>query len=164
MGTSSLNGASRLAGAEQISTVPPMFNELGVAGSPRLPDFWAAMREASTGARYHRSFAATSWGVADRMEGHPNAFSKQTNCFSSPLARETWSVLDRRKPPRKCRLKECSPGETRYTLICLGEMAPVWTAEERQDRQSETDSEPSRAQQRMDRQRSRSVRPHRKDA
>jgi hypothetical protein len=106
-----------------------MFNELGVAGSPRLPDFWAAMREASTGARYHRSFAATSWGVADRMEGHPNAFSKQTNCFSSPLARETWSVLDRRKPPRKCRLKECSPGETRYTLICLGEMAPVWTAE-----------------------------------
>ena len=60
------------------------------------------------------------------MEGHPNAFSKQTNCFSSPSARGTWSFLDRRKPPRKCRLKECSPGETWYTLICLGEMAPTF--------------------------------------
>ena len=60
------------------------------------------------------------------MEGHPNAFSKQTNCFSSPPARGTRSFLDRRKPPRKCRLKECSPGETWYTLICLGEMAPTF--------------------------------------
>jgi hypothetical protein len=64
--------------------------------------------------------------VAGRMEGHANAFSKQTNCFSSPSARGTWSFLDRRKPPRKCRLKECSPGETWYTLTCSGEMAPTF--------------------------------------
>ena len=55
-----------------------------------------------------------------------NAFSEQTNCFSSPSARGTESFLDRRKPPRKCRLKECSPGTTWYTLICLGEMAPIF--------------------------------------
>ena len=60
------------------------------------------------------------------MEGHPNAFSKQTNCFSSPPAKRTWRFLDRRKPPRKCRLKECSPGETWYVLICWGEMAPTF--------------------------------------
>ncbi len=54
-----------------------------------------------------------------------NVFSKQKNCFLSPSARETWSFLDRRRPPRKCRLKECSPGETWYTLIWLGEMAPT---------------------------------------
>ncbi len=60
------------------------------------------------------------------MEGHPKAFSKQTNCFSSPLARETWSFLDRRRPPRKCRLSECSPGETWYTMTCLGLMAPTF--------------------------------------
>jgi hypothetical protein len=82
--------------------------------------------EPSTGAECRRSIAATSLGVAGRTEGHPNAFSKQTNCFSSPSARGTWSFLDRRKPPRKCRLKECSPGETWYTLICLGEMAPTF--------------------------------------
>src|ERR1039457_6665026 len=82
--------------------------------------------EPSTGAECRRFIAATSLGVAGRMEGHPNAFSKQTNCFSSPSARGTWSFLDRRKPPRKCRLKECSPGETWYTLICLGEMAPTF--------------------------------------
>ena len=80
----------------------------------------------STGAECRRSIAATSLGVASRMEGHPNAFNKQTNCFSSPSARGTWSLLDRRKPPRKCRLKECSPGETWYTLICLGEIAPTF--------------------------------------
>jgi hypothetical protein len=60
------------------------------------------------------------------MDGHANPFSKQTNCFSSPSARGTESFLDRRKPPRKCRLKECPPGEIRYTLICLGEMAPTF--------------------------------------
>ena len=60
------------------------------------------------------------------MEGHANAFSKQTSCFSSPSARGTWSFLDRRKPPRKCRSKECSPGETWYTFISLGEMAPTF--------------------------------------
>jgi hypothetical protein len=60
------------------------------------------------------------------MEGHPNAFSKQTNCLSSPAARGTWSFLDRRNPPRKCRLTECSPGETLYTLICSGEIAPTF--------------------------------------
>jgi hypothetical protein len=60
------------------------------------------------------------------MEGHANPFSKQTNCFSSPSARGTESFLDRRKPPRKCRLRECSPGETRYTLISLGAMAPTF--------------------------------------
>jgi hypothetical protein len=85
-----------------------------------------ASSEASSGGDYHRSIAATSLGVAGRMEGHANPFSKQTNCFSSPSARGTESLLDRRKPPRKCRLKECSPGETRYTLICLGEMAPTF--------------------------------------
>jgi hypothetical protein len=74
----------------------------------------------------HRSIAATSSGVAGRMEGHPNPFSTQTNCFSSPPPRATESFLDRRKPPRKCRLKECSPDETWYTLICLGEMAPTF--------------------------------------
>ena len=82
--------------------------------------------EPSTGAECRRSIAATSLAVAGRIEGHPNAFSKQTNCFSSPSARGTWSFLDRRKPPRKCRLKECSPGETWYTLTCLGEMAPTF--------------------------------------
>ena len=60
------------------------------------------------------------------MEGHANPFSKQTNCICSPPARGTESFLDRRKPPRKCRLKECSPGETRYTLICLGEITPTF--------------------------------------
>ncbi len=60
------------------------------------------------------------------MEGHANALSEQTNRFSSPSARGTESFLDRRKPPRKCRLKECSPGETWYTLISLGEMAPTF--------------------------------------
>ena len=82
--------------------------------------------EPSSGAVCSRSTAATSLGVAGRMEGHPKAFSKQTNCFSSPSARGTGSLLDRRKPPRKCSLKECSPGETRYTLICWGEMAPTF--------------------------------------
>ena len=85
-----------------------------------------ASSEASTGGDCHRSIAATSLGVAGRMEGHPIPFSKQTNCFSSPSARGTESFLDRRKPPRKCRLKEWSPGETWYTLICLGEMAPTF--------------------------------------
>jgi len=80
----------------------------------------------STGGDYHRSIAATSLGVADRIEGHANAFSKHTNCFSSPLAIGTVSFLDRRNPPRKCTLKECSPAETWYTLICLGEMAPTF--------------------------------------
>jgi hypothetical protein len=82
--------------------------------------------EPSTSAECRRSIAATSLGVAGRTEGHPNAFSKHTNCFSSPSARGTRSSLDRRKPPRKCRLKECFPGETWYTLICLGEMAPTF--------------------------------------
>jgi len=82
--------------------------------------------EPSTVAECRRCIAATSLGVAGRMEGHPNAFSKQTNCFSSPSARGTWSFLDRRKPPRKCRSKECSPGETWYTFISLGEMAPTF--------------------------------------
>lgn len=86
----------------------------------------SAKSEASTPGDCHRSIAATSLGVAGRMEGHAIPFSKQTNCFSSPSARGTWSFLDRRKPPRKCRLKECSPGETWYTLICLGEMAPTF--------------------------------------
>ena len=86
----------------------------------------SANSEASTAGDCHRSIAATSLGVAGRMEGHAHPFSKQTNCFSSPSARGTWSFLDRRKPPRKCRLKECSPGETWYTLICLGEMAPTF--------------------------------------
>jgi hypothetical protein len=81
--------------------------------------------EPSTGAECRRSLSATLLGVAGWMEGHPNAFSKQTNCFSSPSARGTRSFLDRRKPPRKCKLKECSPGETWYTLICFGEMAPI---------------------------------------
>jgi hypothetical protein len=78
------------------------------------------------GGHCHRSIAATSPGVAVRMEGHANAFSKQTNCFSSPSTRGTESFLDRRKPPRKWRLKECSPGATWYTLTCLGEMAPTF--------------------------------------
>ena len=82
--------------------------------------------EPSTGAGCRRSIAATSLGVAGRMEGHPNVFSKQANCFSSPPARGTRSFLDRLKPPRKCRLKECSPGETWYTLICLGEITPTF--------------------------------------
>ena len=60
------------------------------------------------------------------MEGQPIAFSKHTNGFTSPSARGTVSFLDRRNPPRKCRLKECSPGETWYTSICLGEMAPTF--------------------------------------
>jgi hypothetical protein len=76
--------------------------------------------KASTDGACHPSIAATSLGVAGQMEGHANAFSKQTNCFFSPSARGTESFLDRRKPPRKCRLKECSPGETSYALICLG--------------------------------------------
>ncbi len=74
----------------------------------------------------HRSIAATSLGVAARMEGHANAFSKQTNCFSSPSVRGTASFLDRRKLPRKCRLKVCSPGEAWYTLIWFGKMAPTF--------------------------------------
>jgi hypothetical protein len=82
--------------------------------------------EPSTGAECTRSIAPTSLGVAGRMEGHPNAFSKQTNCFSSPSARRRRSFLDRRKPARKCRLKECSPGETWYTLVCSGEMTPIF--------------------------------------
>ena len=89
-------------------------------GSPQ------AGRGPSTGAERSRFIASTSLGVAGRTEGHPNAFSKQTNCFSSPLASETRSFLDRRKPPRKCRLNECSPGETGYTVICLGQMAPTF--------------------------------------
>ncbi len=96
------------------------------AGIMRYSNRPQASSEGSTGGDCHRSIAATSLGVAGRMEGHPNPFSKQTNCFSSPSARGTWSFLDRRKPPRKCRLKECSPGETWYTLICLGEMAPTF--------------------------------------
>ena len=75
-----------------------------------------AGREPSTGAERRRCIAATSLGVAVRTEGHANAFSKQANCFSSPSARGTCNFLDRRKPPRKCRLKECSPAETWYTL------------------------------------------------
>jgi hypothetical protein len=63
-------------------------------------------------------------GGPDR--GPPERVQQQTSCFSSPSARGTWSFLDRRNPPRKCRLKECSPGETWYTLICLGEMAPTF--------------------------------------
>jgi len=82
--------------------------------------------EPSTGAGCSRLIAPTSLGVAGRMEGPPNASSKQTSCFSSPSARRTWRFLDRRKPPRKCRLNECSPGATWYTLICLGEMAPTF--------------------------------------
>ena len=82
--------------------------------------------EPSTGAGWTRPIAATSLGVAGRIEGHPNAFSEQTSCFSSPPARGTRRFLDRRKPPRKCRLKECSPGETWYVLICRGEMAPTF--------------------------------------
>jgi hypothetical protein len=73
-----------------------------------------------------RSMAATSSGVAGRTDGHAIAFSKQTNCFSWPSARATDSFLDRRTPPRKQRLKECSPGETWYTLACVGEMAPMF--------------------------------------
>ena len=80
--------------------------------------------EPSSGAESRRSIAATSWGVAGRMEGHPNVFSRQTNFFASPSARGTWSRLDRRKPPRKCRLKECSPGETWYTGSAWAKMAP----------------------------------------
>jgi len=86
----------------------------------------SAEPEASTPGDCHRSMAATSSGVAGRIEGHAIPFSKQTNCFSSPSARATESFLDRRKPPRKRTLKECSPGETWYTLICLGEMAPTF--------------------------------------
>ena len=96
------------------------------AGIMRYLESSSGTSEASTGGDCHRSIAATSLGVAGRMEGHTIPFSKQTNCFSSPSARGTESFLDRRKPPRKCRLKECSPGETRYTLICLGEMAPTF--------------------------------------
>ena len=57
--------------------------------------------EASPGGDCHRSIAATSLGVAGRMEGQAIPFSEHTNCFSSPSARGTWSFLDRRKPPRK---------------------------------------------------------------
>ena len=96
------------------------------AGIVRYSESPQAGCEPSTGAECRRSIAATSLRVAGRMDGHPNAFSKQTNHFSSPSARGTWSLLDRRKPPRKCRLKECFPGETSYTLICLGEMAPTF--------------------------------------
>ena len=79
----------------------------------------------SSGAGSRHSIAATSLGVAGRMEGHPNAFSEQTNRFSSPSVRGTRRLLDRRTPPRKCRLTECSPGETGYTLICWGAIAPT---------------------------------------
>jgi len=82
--------------------------------------------EASMGGDCHRSIAATSFGVAGRMEGHAIAFSKQTNSIFSPSARGTESFLERRKPPRKCRLNEWSPGETWYTLICRGEMEPTF--------------------------------------
>ena len=85
-----------------------------------------ASSEASTGGDCHRSIAATSFGVAGRMEGHAIAFSKQTNSIFSPSARGTESFLERRKPPRKCRLNEWSPGETWYTLICRGEMEPTF--------------------------------------
>ncbi len=95
------------------------------AGVMRYLESPQAGAEPSSGAECRSSIAATSFGVAGRMEGHPKAFSKQTNCFSSPSARGTWSFLERRKPPRKCRLRECSPGTTRYTLISLGEMAPT---------------------------------------
>jgi hypothetical protein len=82
--------------------------------------------EPSTGAECRRSIAATSLGVAGRSAGHANPFRRQTVCFTSPSARRTRSFLDRRKPRRKRRLKECSPGETWYSLICMGEMAPTF--------------------------------------
>ena len=106
-----------------------MESEFTFRGTPheylplRIPQ---AGSEPSTVAERRCSIASTSLDVAGRMEGHPNAFSKQTNCFSSPSARGTRSFLDRRKPPRKRRLNECSPGETWYTLTCLVEMAPTF--------------------------------------
>ena len=111
--------------------LPPETPGIGaVPGDPRTHERYLGSPQAgpepSTGAERSRFIASTSLGVAGRTEGHPKAFSKQTNCFSSPLARETRSFLDRRKPPRKCRLSECSPGETWYTVICLGRMAPTF--------------------------------------
>lgn len=102
---------------------PPGWNPQARCATSESPQ---AGSEPSTAAECSRSIAVTSLGVAGLMEGQANPFTKQTNCFSSPSARRTWSVLDRRKPPRNWRPKECSPGETWYTLTCSGEMAPTF--------------------------------------